>query len=52
MWTQSPYNGKMHCFFLISQKPKQSQLSSHLDFVVNNHDSQYYDWGETFEQGT
>ncbi len=42
-------------FFLIPQKPKQSQLSSRFDFGANNQCSfhlQYHDWGETLEQGT
>ncbi len=45
---------KMHSV-LIPQKPKQSQLSRHFDFVLNNQRSlhpQYHDWGETLEQGT
>ncbi len=41
---------KIHSFFY-PQKPKQSQLSSHFDFGVNNQ-LQYHDWGETLEQGT
>ncbi len=46
---------KIHSFFFNPQKPKQSQLSSHFDFVVNTSTLfhlQYHDWGETLEQDT
>ncbi len=36
VWTQPPYNDENSLLFLIPQKPKQSQLSSHFDFGVNN----------------
>ncbi len=46
---------QIHSFF-ITQKPKQSQLSSHFDFGVNNLQRtlhpQYHDWGETLVQDT
>ncbi len=35
LWTQPPYNDR-NTPFSIPPKPKQSQLSSHFDFVVNN----------------
>ncbi len=55
VWTQPPYTGKNALLFFIPQKPKQSQLSSHFDFVVKNQrflHPQYHDWGKTLEQGT
>ncbi len=40
VWTQPPYNDNIFKMikspFLIPQKPKESQLSSHFDFGVNN----------------
>ncbi len=36
MWTQPPYNDRNSLLFLIPPKLKQSKLSSHFDFGVNN----------------
>ncbi len=36
LWTQPPYNDRNSLLFLIPPKLKQSQLSSHFDFGVNN----------------
>ncbi len=36
VWTQPPYNDRNSLLFFSTQKPKQSQLSSHFDFGVNN----------------